>query len=320
LGGGIDLARNENFDGKQFHGKAKGFSNPTRLPESDLQAEEWQKANKLWWERSPMRYDWQEDIPISDQDGEYFAEIDRRFFNSVSHYMPWKLKPFDNLIDFQGLQAKDVLEIGVGHGSHAELIAPNCRSFVGIDLTEKASQMTRQRMQLRGINAHILQMDAERMTFENESFDWIWSWGVIHHSANTQKIIQEMARVLRIGGSATVMIYHKSPWKYYIADGLMRGIFRGELFRSGSVHAVSQQATDGAIARFYTRKQWRELCSANFSISKIEITGLKTDVFPIPPGKFKESLMSAVPDRASRFLTNQLRFGTFLVAHMEKLS
>lgn len=313
------MTQNKNFDGKQFHGKAKGFNDPIKLPESELQAAEWQEANKSWWESSPMRYDWHEDIPQTDQDGEYFAEIDRRFFKSVSHYMPWKKTPFDNLINFPALQAKDVLEIGVGHGSHAELIAPHCKSFTGIDLTERASQMTLQRMQLRGINAQILQMDAERMTFADESFDWIWSWGVIHHSANTQKILQEMTRVLRPGGSAVVMVYHKSPWKYFVADGLMRGIFRGELFRSGSIHGVSQQATDGAIARFYTCKQWRELCTTYFSISKIEITGLKTDVFPLPPGRVKESLMNSVPDSASRFLTNQMKFGTFLIAHMEKL-
>ena len=129
------MSNADNFDGKRFHQKAKGFDDPTMLPESAEQAAEWQEANKSWWEKTPMRYDWQEGIGIAQDDAAYFDEIDRRFFDSVSHYMPWDQRPFDNLIDFGSLKGQDILEIGVGHGSHAELIAPHCRNYTGIDLT-----------------------------------------------------------------------------------------------------------------------------------------------------------------------------------------
>jgi ubiquinone/menaquinone biosynthesis C-methylase UbiE len=313
-----DVSNSDNFDGKRFHQKAKGFNDPTKLPENEEQATEWQEANKTWWEKTPMRYDWQEGIDAAPEDGAYFEEIDQRFFDSVSHYMPWVRRPFDNLIDFEALKDKDVLEIGVGHGSHAELIAPHCGSYTGIDLTETATKMTKRRMELRGIDARIEQMDAERMSFDDQSFDFIWSWGVIHHSANTEKILQQMARVLKPGGKAVVMIYHKSLWKYYVADGLIKGIFQGELFRAGNIHGVAQAATDGAIARHYKPQQWRELCSEYFEVESILITGLKTDVIPLPHGRLKTGLVNRIPDKVTRFMTDGLKFGTFLIAHMSK--
>ena len=50
--------------------------------------------------------------------------------------------------------------------------------------------------------------DAENLPFTNNSFDIVYSWGVLHHSPNTPKAIEEVWRVLRPGGSARVMIYH----------------------------------------------------------------------------------------------------------------
>src|SRR5260370_38747581 len=99
--------------------------------------------------------------------------------------MPWRNVPFDAIIPFDDLRAKEVLEIGVGQGTHAQLFAPRCKSFTGIDLTANAVDMTSRRLKLFGFSGTILQMDAEAMNFVDNSFDYIWSWGVIHHSADT---------------------------------------------------------------------------------------------------------------------------------------
>jgi ubiquinone/menaquinone biosynthesis C-methylase UbiE len=310
------LSKPENFDGQRFGGKAEGFESPTQLPRDERQSWDWQETNRSWWERSPMRYDWQEGIEESPGEARYFDEIDRRFFASVWHYMPWLETPFDNLIYFEKLPEKDVLEIGVGYGSHAELIAPHCLSFEGIDLTEAATVMTNQRMRLRGINASIQQMDAENMSFNDQSFDWIWSWGVIHHSADTDKIIQEMARVLRPGGGATVMVYHRSPWKYYFMDGFIKGILFGEYFKLGSLHAVSQAQTDGAIARYYTKREFLDLASTRFDIKSFRVTGHKSDVIPLPVGRLKQWVSRVLPDLMTRFFTDRLRFGSFLIVEL----
>jgi SAM-dependent methyltransferase len=306
-----------NFSGSEFRNKAAGFDQPIQLPRDDAQRKAWQTANRSWWESTPMRYDWRSAIEHEPGTEAYFKEIDARFLASVRKYMPWKSLPFEQLIPFASLRDKDVLEIGVGQGTHAQLIAAHARAFTGIDLTTAASTMTARRLRLFGLPARVLQMDAESMAFPDESFDFIWSWGVIHHSANTRGVLQEMKRVLRPGGRATIMIYHRSWWHFHLG-AMLRGIFRGNLGRRESLHAIAQGATDGALARYYTPGEWRETTATLFDVDAIRIYGLKVEILPIPAGRLKATLERLIPDAVGRILTNRLRLGTFLVAEMRK--
>lgn len=308
-----------NFDGSRFVNKAEGFEAPAQLPQTDQLREDWQKANKSWWERTPMRYDWREALTAVEGTREHFQQIDSRFLESVRHYFPWRRYPFEQLVPYDELPALDVLEIGVGQGTHAQLIAPHCKSYVGIDLTEAASMFTRSRLQQAGIGGEILQMDAERMTFPDRSFDFIWSWGVIHHSSNTGNILREMARVLRPGGRASVMVYYRSALQYYVFTGLGRGLFKREFWSVGGIHRINQAATDGALARFFSMNEFVKLTEGLFSVENAMVTGQKTDAIPLPPGWLKSLLIRKVPDRMTRFATDTLRMGTFLVVNMKRL-
>ena len=307
----------ENFDGSKFVNKAKGFEQPAQLPDA-AHAVQWQEANKSWWERSPMRYDWREGIAFEEGSREYFLEVDRRFLDAVRHYLPWQHHPFEQFIPYGELGAMDVLEVGVGQGTHAQLIAPGSKSFTGIDLTQKASEATRRRLQLMNIPGRILQMDAERMDFADASFDFIWSWGVIHHSSDTGKVLREMARVLRPGGRAAVMVYYRSPLQYYVFNGLGRGLLKREFWSVGDVHRINQAATDGALARFFSVSEFRGLLKGHFCVDYATITGQKHDAVPLPHGRLKSALLSTIPDPVSRFATDRLRLGTFLVVGMTR--
>jgi ubiquinone/menaquinone biosynthesis C-methylase UbiE len=307
----------ENFSGTEFGNKAVGFDKPTQLPRDDAQRRQWQSANKNWWESTPMRYDWRDEITAAPGTETYFAEIDRRFLCSARKYMPWRYLPFEELIPFGHLGEKDVLEIGVGQGTHAQLLAPHCKSFTGIDLTPHAAKMTSRRLSLFKLPGKILQMDAEDMNFVDNSFDFVWSWGVIHHSADTRRVLQEIHRILRPAGKCIVMVYYKSWWHFYVC-GFLRGVLQRQFKKHGSLHQVAQSATDGAIARYYTQKEWRNLCGGLFEIESIKIYGLKGEVVPLPHSSTKQFLENLVPDHLARFLTHQLRGGSFLVAEMRK--
>ena len=307
----------KNFSGAEFTNKATEFLGPTQLPRDEAQRRTWQSINKMWWETTPMRYDWRESLAAPVGTKAYFEEIDSRFLTSVYKYMPWNNVAFEALIPFRELRDKDVLEIGTGLGTHAQLLSPYCKSFTGIDLTEAASALTAQRLQLFGLPGRVSQMDAENMQFTTNSFDHIWSWGVIHHSADTRRILTEMKRVLRLGGKATVMVYHRSWWAYY-ASTMLRGVFLGQLKRHGNLHRVAQGATDGAIARYYTASEWREISRGLFDIVSIRIFGQKAEILPCPPGISKSLLERLIPDAIGRLITNRLRLGSFLVAEMRR--
>ena len=66
--------------------------------------------------------------------------------------------------------------------------------------------MTRRRFDVYGLPGRIERMGAERMAFPDESFDLVWSWGVVHHSANTLAILEAIRRVLRPGGLSLIHI------------------------------------------------------------------------------------------------------------------
>lgn len=266
-----------------------------------------------------MRYDWDDPIGAEVGSAEYFAEIDERFFRASRSYLPWRRLPFDRLIPFESLRDLDVLEIGVGHGSHAGLIAPHCRSFTGIDLTERAAKMTARRFAECGIPGRILQMDAESMDFAPGSFDWIWSWGVIHHSSDTRRVLSEMQRALRPGGRATVMVYYRSFWHYYVHHRLLKSLqrrLRGRPAAGG--HTEVQHGTDGAIARYYRIPEWRELCRPFLEVTKCLVLGQKTDVIPLPAGAVKKRVERWLPNGVARLLTHRLRMGSFLVVEMRR--
>ncbi|MFT5208284.1 MAG: ubiquinone/menaquinone biosynthesis C-methylase UbiE [Candidatus Omnitrophota bacterium] len=298
--------------------KVNDLNNPIQKPLSDSQSKAWQKGNAKWWESNPMRYDWNEKLSYAKGSKEYFEEIDNRFFYSSNEFLPFKNTPFEKLINFESLKDKDVLEIGVGHGSHAQLIAPRCRSFTGIDLTNGAITMTRKRFEVFDISGNILQMDAENMSIPDASIDWIWSWGVIHHSSNTNQILKEIHRILRPGGQATIMVYHRSFWKYYIECGIFRGIFKGDWWKYKSLNKILQNSADGALARFYTAKEFEQECAGLFSTST-SIAGQKNDLIPIPAGKIKYLINKILPNAIARLFTNSLQFGTFLIADLKKL-
>ena len=78
-------------------------------------------------------------------------------------------------------------------------------------------------------------MDAEQLQFPDSSFDLIWTWAVIHHSSNTRRILEEMRRVLRPGGKAIVMVYHRTFWEYYVQGAVLN------VFSRSGLHASIQQ-------------------------------------------------------------------------------
>ena len=299
----------------------EGFDDPTALPQTPEQAKAWQEANRTWWESHPMRYDFTDTVEVQEFTREFYEEIDRRFFSDARPYLPYKKLPFESLIDFDTLGDKDVLEIGVGMGSHAQLLAARSRSFTGIDLTTYAVESTTRRLKqfdLDKPHIRIRQMDAEKLEFDDNSFDLVWSWGVIHHSSNTRQVLSEIHRVLRPGGIATTMVYHRNVWNYYIYAGFFGGIVKRHLFRTGSLHQVRQTEIDGALARFYTVDEWKKLVSEFFTVQDIRIMGSKSELVPLPGGKVKSAVLSAIPNSVGRFFTNTCRAGTFLVSTLRK--
>lgn len=303
---------------EKFKSTPRGFNSPTALPSNEEDQKSWQISNKEWWENNPMRYDFSEQLDIEEGTQDFYTEIDKRFFKSASEYILFRKIPFDSLIPFQELSQKTVLEIGVGNGSHAQLLSIHSKEFNGIDLTEYAVESTRKRFEINNLNGNIQQMNAEELSFPDNYFDFVWSWGVIHHSSSTKSIIKEIGRVLKPGGSVTVMVYHRGF--YYYLSALLIWLGKGYFVKGKSLHQAIQDQTDGAIARYYRPSELQKLFeNEGLRVQSIRIAGQKSDILPIPGSKIKWMVLNMIPNALGRFFTNTLGWGLMLILSAKKV-
>jgi SAM-dependent methyltransferase len=111
---------------------------------------------------------------------------------------------------------RDVLEIGVGLGADHQLFAEAGARLIGIDLTERAVEHVQRRFEAFELRSDLRVADAEQLPFDDQSFDLVYSWGVLHHTPDTSRAVGEVWRVLRRGGRAKVMIYHRDSLVGYM--------------------------------------------------------------------------------------------------------
>src|SRR6516165_8034814 len=134
------------------------------------------------------------------------------FYRTLDEHR-YKVHPrLQSAIGFEKTAGLRVLEIGCGCGSEAERFARAGANYTAVDLTEAALCITRKRFELANLQGRFFQGDAENLPFPDESFDIVYSHGVLHHTPDTPKTIREVYRVLSPGGRAMVMLYYSGSF------------------------------------------------------------------------------------------------------------
>jgi ubiquinone/menaquinone biosynthesis C-methylase UbiE len=168
---------------------------------------------------------------------------------------------FANFSDVAGAR---VLEIGVGLGAEHQKFAEAGAILHGVDLTERAIELTSLRLKLAGLESTLKVADAEHLPYGNSTFDVVYSWGVIHHSPDTESCVREIYRVLNAGGRASIMIYSK--WS---CIGIMLWL-RYALFALKpwtSLETIYATYLESPGTKAYTKKQGYQLFSAFSSVT-----------------------------------------------------
>jgi ubiquinone/menaquinone biosynthesis C-methylase UbiE len=118
---------------------------------------------------------------------------------------PWMHETFR----FEQWAGKDVLEVGVGLGTdHLQFARAGAR-MTGIDLTPRCVELARLRLEQEDLPPRVSVMDAERLQFPDDSFDAVYSFGVLHHTSSPEHAFREIRRVLRPGGAFIGGLYNK---------------------------------------------------------------------------------------------------------------
>lgn len=191
---------------------------------------------------------------------EFFDQIERHRYQEYAAWMP-------RLMEFEKFRGARLLEIGCGMGSDLLQFARGGARCTGIDLTPRSIEITRHRFRLYEANANFMISDGERLPFRTESFDVVYSNGVLHHTPDTAGAIREVHRVLRPGGVAKVMLYHRNSLNYWFEIVLRRGILGFEFLRGRSAEEIMSRVIEFSdhdarpLVKVYSRKQARELFS-----------------------------------------------------------
>ena len=134
---------------------------------------------------------------------------------------------FAKFAESRGLR---VLEIGVGLGADYEEWLKAGAIATGVDLSEKSLAQTRSRCENAELAPDLSLADAESLPFPDQTFDVIYSYGVMHHSPDTAGCVREAKRVLKYGGEARIMLYHHASITGFLL-WLRYGLWRGQSVR-----------------------------------------------------------------------------------------
>jgi ubiquinone/menaquinone biosynthesis C-methylase UbiE len=225
----------------------------------------------------------------------------------------YELEPYiPGFAAFDTVAGKQVLEIGVGLGADHQRFAEGGAVLSGVDLTPRAIDHVRRRFELFGLSSELRVADAENLPFAANSFDVVYSWGVIHHSPNTPKAAAEICRILKPGGVARVMIYHK--WSLVgVMLWLRYALLRGRPFMS--LRAVYSRYLESPGTKAYTRAQARQLFGS-FKSVRIETVLTHSDLLDSAAGqRHRGRWLSVARALWPRWLLRQVggRLGLFML-------
>lgn len=131
---------------------------------------------------------------------EYFRDLETQRYRSHRHLPAWigSMQP-----------GSHVLEIGCGIGLDSAQMVRRGLKVTAMDLTAVGANTARARAREQGWDAEYICGNGENIPFPDQTFDYVYSFGVMHHAADTQRCIDEAHRVLRDGGQALIMLYHR---------------------------------------------------------------------------------------------------------------
>lgn len=241
-----------------------------------------QDLNRRWWERMPMTYvDWgmnKRDL----SEHKAFHEVQKAFLQNN----PWVIEN----IDFAKFRNKRVLEIGCGSGAAACLFANAGASVTAIDITETSVRLANACAEACGVHMSVHQMDAEQTSFSSDSFDYIFSWGVLHHTSHPLRAFKEVSRLLKPGGEGLIMVYNRSSLRYYL-KGLYWLLLKRKIFKGYSLSKVQRFFTDGYYHNHFTAKELA-LCLSDVGLTthRISITHISKRMIPFITKRLDEYL------------------------------
>jgi ubiquinone/menaquinone biosynthesis C-methylase UbiE len=259
-----------------LHGAAISMLSQTEMSDTKKSIQEfWGDTCKQWY---------------TEFDKDLTSEKLYRYLDDLRDMFRWRKHLATTEMDLDALEGRYVLEIGSGGGAHSALFKRYGAHMTSVDITAERVLSTAKKMSLIKEGSGIsLQSDAENLPFIDNSFDIVYSNGVLHHSENTERCIQEVYRVLKNNGKAILMLYSRHSATYWLnlyPKTMLYGLFfkYSEAERIGIITEGRPKFgnTKNPITRVYSEKQIRRLLKDfrieglrkySFSFSQLPVVG-----------------------------------------------
>ena len=193
---------------------------------------------------------------------EYFDEVEWRKYFVEPHILKFA--------DFPSWKNKKVLEIGCGIGTDSTNFARHGADLTVTELSQKSLEVCQKRFEVYGLNAEFHQCNAETLTqnLRPRPFDLVYSFGVIHHTPNPEKVFDEIKFYMDENSEFRFMVYNKASIKI-----LQMMNESGDKFKDvDDMIAMYSEAQSGCpITYSYTANSIRELLdSLGYNVLSIE--------------------------------------------------
>lgn len=230
----------------------------------------------------------------------FLHKIDTNFMLD-GYFAQSRGKPLFSKLLPQNMHGKKVLEVGCGLGAHTEAMCKLGAIVTSIDIAPMSVAITKRRLVLKNLKAEVIEGDAENLPFPDSYFDYVWSWGVIHHSPNTVQCAQEIARVLKPGGGLGIMLYNRNSLYNWFNVVFRYGILQAKLMKM-SLQDLKNRYTDGKalsgapLSKYYSAREIRENLFPDFFINKQIAYEQKHAVSFMVPVKYRRRFEFLIPD------------------------
>ncbi|MDP6127304.1 MAG: class I SAM-dependent methyltransferase [Dehalococcoidales bacterium] len=210
---------------------------------------------------------WEQGPPMGFIGEDMSYERKREFRYSLQDYM-------NDTFKFDSFNGKLVLELGCGAGIDSAEFARNGASVVSSDFTQIATQSTKSLLEEAQLPAQVVRTDATSLPFKNDTFDCVYSFGVLHHIPDVERSLAEIARTLKPGGQVMVMLYNHDSLLYGYSIVYLRGIKDGLLEHSTMEEILdqySERKEDNPHTLVYTKEEAKALFSQYFEVNSVEV-------------------------------------------------
>jgi ubiquinone/menaquinone biosynthesis C-methylase UbiE len=163
------------------------------------------EESKKYWDQHPIGVEVIGGLPDTREEYEKYIDYYDQFYE-------YKHQVFE----YEQYSGKNVLEIGCGLGVDTIKFARAGAKITAIDLSTTSVEYTQRLLGYYQIRADVRQMSADELDFPDESFDVVYAYGVLMLVEDEDKAVREIYRVLKRGGKALVVLYHRRSWYWLL--------------------------------------------------------------------------------------------------------